>query len=182
MRVANLTRVLLAAAWLLGAPCVGLAQSASAIPMQDNQAAAADARVPKQPLAWSSLDAEQQRLLQPLQGQWSQMRPERQHRLAERARRWATLPPQRQQQIHQRLTRWAAMTPEQRRAWRENARAFHDLTPAERARVREAFQRFRALPPEQREALREKWRSINPQQRKQWLQSGQPAPHRPRGH
>lgn len=167
MRAAILS-MMLAAVCLFGAPGIGTAQTAPPISMQRAPAPSAEAATPAQPLAWSSLDAGQQRLLAPLRAQWNQMHPERQNRLAEHARHWATLPPERQQQIHQRLARWAAMTPEQRRAWRENARAFHNLTPAERARVREAFRKFQSLSPAERRALRARWRAMPPQKRMRW--------------
>lgn len=175
--------MLLVAACLSGAPGAGFAQADPAIPMQP---ASANAEAPKQPLQWSSLSADQQRMLAPLQGEWNQMQPGRQHRLAEHALHWATLPPERQQQIQERLTRWSQMTPEQRRQVRENARAFHNLTPAERARVSEAFRKFQSLPPEQRRALRERWRTMTPEQRHRWAtgQADRPVPVHPpaKGH
>lgn len=185
MRVPALP-VFLVAAYLFCASGVVLAQSSSAMPMQ-RPTSGADAGAPRQPLAWSSLSADQQRMLAPLQGEWNQMHPARQHRLAEHAVHWAALPPQHQDQIRERLTRWANMTPEQRRQVRENARAFHNLTPAERAKVSEAFRKFQSLPPEQRRALRERWRTMTPEQRRRWAtgQADNPVPmHAPahRGH
>jgi Protein of unknown function (DUF3106) len=142
------------------APVVPLRAAPPGEPMQGG--------MPKQPLDWSSLSADQQRMLAPVRNQWDQLPPRRQRRLADHASHWATMPPGKQVMIRKRLTQWAAMTPEQRRQLRENARAFHDLSPEQRARVREAFQRFQSLPPAKRRALRERWHSMSPQQRLHW--------------
>lgn len=166
MRVSRLP-VLLAFAWLIGVTGSALAQTRPAAPLP-RPMPAADAGGPGQPLAWSSLSADQQRMLAPLQGEWNQMQPGRQHRLAEHARHWTTLPPERRQQIQERLTRWSHMTPAQRRQVRENARTFHELSPEQRAKISEAFRKFQSLPPEQRRVLRERWRAMSPQQRMRW--------------
>lgn len=162
MRGATLA-MFLAAACLFGASRAALAQTA--VPMQS---APTGNDASRQPIAWSSLSAAQQRMLAPLQGQWDQMKPGRQQHLAQNAERWAALPPEHQQQIRERLTRWAAMTPDERRQLRENARAFHDLTPEERAKVRAAFHKFQSLSPAERRALRARWRAMPPQQRMHW--------------
>lgn len=176
--------LLLATSCLVVAPSA-FAQATSATTAQDAAHAGMEANVPKQPLAWSSLSAEQQRMLAPVRNQWDQMQPGRQRHLAEHANHWADLPPQRQQQIQQRLTRWANMTPEQRRQLRDNARAFHDLTPEQRAKVRAAYERFRALSPAERQALRERWQKMPPAQRMHWADEHpehsppmRPPPHR----
>ncbi|TAN03858.1 MAG: DUF3106 domain-containing protein [Rhodanobacteraceae bacterium] len=185
MRAWALSAWLLAVTGLVAVPRASVAQSAPNPPTQvQTSAPTPDANTTRQPLAWSSLDPDQQRMLAPLQSQWSQMPPERQQRLAAHATRWASLPPERQQRIHERLTRWAAMTPEQRRQLRQNVRAFHNLTPAERARVDAAFHRFQSLSPAERRALRERWHH---QQRMRWDagHAGHPIPmHMPahRGH
>lgn len=165
-----------AAVFLLGAVCLLAlpwtlhAQSAQAATATQDAAPISPAQrhAPQPPLAWSSLDPAQQRMLAPVQTQWDQLRPARQHQLAEHADKWATLPAKRQQQIRERLTRWAAMTPQQRRQLRENARAYDKLTPEQRIKVREAFKKFQSLSPAERKALRERWRKLPPAQRKQW--------------
>lgn len=124
--------------------------------------------MPKQPLDWSSLSADQQRMLAPVRSQWDRLPPRRQRRLADHASHWAAMPPEKRELIRERLARWAAMTPEQRHQLRENARAFHDLSPEQRAKVREAFRRFQSLPPAKRRVLRERWHSMSPQQRLHW--------------
>ena len=182
MRIPTLAMALLAAC-LATAPCVAFAQASPSIPMHGAPSKPVDAGA-QQPLAWSGLSADQQRMLAPLQGQWNQLEPARQRRLAERARHWATLPPEHRQQIRERLHRWAMMTPEQRRQLRANTRAFHDLTPAERAKVSEAFHKFQSLPPAERRALRERWRAMSPQQRMRWAadDADKPIPMHPPAH
>ncbi|MGH8113491.1 MAG: DUF3106 domain-containing protein [Rhodanobacteraceae bacterium] len=173
---------LLVAACLIGAGWRVDAQTTSAIPTQPaTQGPQAQAHTPKAPLAWSSLGADQQRMLAPIRNQWEQLRPARQHRLAAHAHHWATLSPARQRQIRARLTRWAAMSPAQRRQLRQNARVFHNLTPEERAKVSEAFKKFQSLPAEQRRALRQRWRAMPPNERMRWATEhpGQPMPMHP---
>ena len=167
MRVPTLP-ALLAMVCLLSTPCAVPAQTSAAIPMHQPSVAQADTGVFQQPLAWSSLSPEQQRVLAPVQGQWNQLQPQRQQWFATRAQHWATLPPKQQRQIRKRLTRWAEMTPAQRLQLRENARAFHDLTPTDRAKVSAAFRMFQSLSPAERRALRERWRTMPPQQRSRW--------------
>jgi len=162
--------MLLAVALLFGAPMLAFAQSAP-------QAASSAA-----PVAWNALSPQQQAQLAPLRDQWDQLPSKRQQQLSGNAQRWATLPPDRQQDIHERLQRWANMTPQQREQLRQNMRAFKQMSPQERAKVKQAFQQFQSLPPEQRRALREQWRTADPQQRQQWLRSGQSEPRKPRGH
>jgi hypothetical protein len=182
MRIPMLTTVLFAAC-LAAAPCATFAQTTPPILMQNALSESVNAGT-AQPLAWSALSADQQRMLAPLQGQWDQLQPARQRRLAERARHWATLPPEHRQQIRERLRRWATMTPEQRRQLHENTRAFHDLSPAERAKVNEAFRKFQSLPPAERRALRERWRAMSPEQRHRWAteHADKPIPAHPPAH
>lgn len=176
----RLATAVLAAACLLALPWSARAQNAPAS-MPVTQVTPAHQGKPMPPLAWSSLDAAQQRMLAPVQGQWDQLKPAHQHRLAEHATQWAGLPPARQKIIGDRLSRWAQMTPEQRRQLRENARAFHKLSPDEREKVRAAFEHFRSLPPDQRKILRERWRQMPPAQRMQWANqhSNPPIPMHP---
>lgn len=169
--------VLLAAVCLLGAASRADAQMGGTTPMQRaTPAPQTQADTAKPALPWSSLSAEQQRMLAPVRNQWNQLHPARQQRLAAHARHWASLPPMHQRQIQKRLARWAAMSPAQRHQLRENARVFHNLTPDERARVSEAFKKFQALPPEQQHELRQRWHAMTPNERLRWAteHSGQP--------
>lgn len=183
MRGPMLTIALLAACFAVS--FTAFAQAGPPIPMQSASSEPANASTAQQPLAWSALSTDQQRMLAPLQGQWNQLQPARQRRLAEHAQHWATLPPEHRQQIRERLHRWSTMTPEQRHRVRENARAFHDLSPAERAKVSEAFRKFQSLPPAERRALRERWRTMTPEQRHRWAteHADKPIPmHPPASH
>lgn len=179
-----MSKVVSAAALLVAIPLAALAQStptaAPSGPPQVLPAAPGPAAsgAMHQPLPWSSLDAQQQRMLAPLQSQWAGMHPWRQHRLAEHALHWATLPVARQQEIQARIARWAAMTPEQRRELRENARAFHKLTPEQRAKVTDAYDRFQSLSPAERRALWERWRAAHPGARHSRAE-GSPSPSPP---
>lgn len=169
--------VWLAAACLLGLPCLAHAQDGS-IPMHppaSTQVAPVSPHAVDTPLAWSELDATQQQMLAPMRGQWNRLPPARQHRLAVHAHKWARLPSAQRKMILGRLARWAKMSPEQRQQLRENALAYYHLSPAERERISQAFQEFQSLPPAQQRALRERWREMQPKQRMRWSGGHPPA-------
>jgi len=135
-----------------------------AFAMQDQPSAQpADVAAPSAaPVAWTSLTADQQRLLAPVQSQWPQLPPRQQQRLIRRAERWQTLPPEAQERARARLARFAAMTPDERAAARQRLHEFQQLPPEEKQRIREARQRFHDMTPEERRALREQFESAQP--------------------
>ena len=75
----------------------------------------------------------------------------------------------------ERRARWDAMTPEQRDRLRHGARNFRDLPPELREKMRESMQVVRQLPEDQRRGLKERWRAMDPEQRRQWLEAGGPG-------
>jgi hypothetical protein len=110
--------------------------------------------------AWSELTPGQQEKLAPLRDRWDQMPASRRVHALERMERRA---------------RWDAMTPEQRDRLRHGARNFRDLPPELRENMRESMQVVRQLPEDQRRELKERWRAMDPEQRRRWLEAGGPG-------
>lgn len=109
---------------------------------------------------------------------WDELAPEQQKHLARLKDKWDTLPASRRVQAlehAQRRARWEAMTPEQRERIRKGMRNYRDLSPAQREQMREAMRVMRSLPAEERQALADKWRSLDPEQRRAWLETGGPG-------
>jgi len=109
---------------------------------------------------------------------WDQLAPEQQKALARLKDEWNTLPASRRVlalEHAQRRARWEAMTPEQRERIRKGMRNYRDLSPAQRQQMREALRVMRGLPAEERQALADKWRSLDPEQRRAWLETGGPG-------
>jgi hypothetical protein len=110
--------------------------------------------------AWSELTPEQQEKLAPLRDRWDQMPASRRVHALERVERRA---------------RWDALSPEQRERLRDGARNFRDLPPELREKMRASMQVVRSLPEEERRELKERWRAMDPEQRRRWLEAGGPG-------
>jgi hypothetical protein len=110
--------------------------------------------------AWSELTPQQREQLAPLRERWDQMPASRRVHALERMERRA---------------RWEAMTPEQRERLRHGARNFRDLPPELREKMRASMQVVRQLPEGQRTQLQQRWRAMDPEQRRQWLEAGGPG-------
>lgn len=109
---------------------------------------------------------------------WDELTPEQRKHLARHEGEWDTLPASRRVQAlehAQRRARWEAMTPEQRDRIRKGMRNYRDLSPAQREQMREAMRVMRGLPAQERQALADKWRSLDPEQRRAWLETGGPG-------
>lgn len=109
---------------------------------------------------WAQLSPAQQAKLAPLAPHWDQMSASRRVRALERLERKA---------------RWDAMSPEQREKLRDGARNFRDLPPELREKMRLSMATLRQLPEAERKELFRLWRSLDPQQRRAWLEQGGPG-------
>ena len=110
--------------------------------------------------SWAELSPPQQEKLAPLREGWDQMPASRRVRALERMERRA---------------RWEAMTPEQRERLRHGARNFRDLPPELRETMRASMQRIHLLPEAERRQIKERWRAMDPEQRRKWLEAGGPG-------
>ena len=109
---------------------------------------------------------------------WAQLTPQQQERLAPLRDRWDQMPASRR--VHameraERRARWDALTPEQRDRLRDGARNFRDMPPELREKMRASMKRLHELPEEQRRELKARWRAMDPEQRRKWLESGGPG-------
>jgi hypothetical protein len=109
---------------------------------------------------------------------WRELTPEQQEKLAPLRERWDQMPASRRVHALERMerrARWDAMTPEQRDRLRHGARNFRDLPPELREKMRESMKVVRQLPEAQRNELQQRWRAMDPEQRRQWLEAGGPG-------
>ena len=107
--------------------------------------------------AWEQLSADQREtLLAPVRERWNRSPPERRAQLLEHARRWQ------------------AMSPEQREHARDGMRRWRDLPPDKRHQAQALFEHSRTLPAEERKALMQRWKAMNPEQRKAWVEAHPP--------
>lgn len=107
---------------------------------------------------------------------WEQLSPEQREALSTPLReRWNQAAYEQRLRWLRQAQRWQNLTPDERKAARNGMRAYRKADPQTREKLREVFQNLRNASPEQRAALREKWRSLSPEQRKQWLDAGGPG-------
>jgi hypothetical protein len=119
---------------------------------------------------WSSLSADQQRLLSRLSGQWEALPPQRQQALASGSQRWLGMSPDQRTQAKQRFSQWQQLPPERRQALRQRWQEFRALPPERQQAARENLHKFQQLPPEQRQQLRQRWQRATPTQRQNMVQ------------
>ena len=113
----------------------------------------ANAQSSKQNPSWAQLTPEQQKILEPIQGEWSKLDAPRKQKWIGITQRYPKMGPEEQARLQKRMQEWATLTPEQRRA------------------ARDKYREFEQLPPQERQAIREKW-----DQYKQELAQKPPAP------
>lgn len=109
---------------------------------------------------------------------WSELSPAQREKLAPLQERWDSLPASRRVNALERMerqARWDALSPEERDALRRGARNFRDLPPELRQQMRVSMAATRALPEAERRELFQRWRSLDPAQRRAWLEAGGPG-------
>ena len=109
---------------------------------------------------------------------WNELSPAQQETLARLRDHWDQLPASRRVRALEwveRKARWDAMTPEQREKLRAGARNFRDLPPELREKMRASMDVVRQLPEPERRELKERWRAMDPEQRRRWLEAGGPG-------
>ena len=109
---------------------------------------------------WEALTETQRRYLRRHEAEWDKLPASRRVLAMERA---------------ERRMRWDAMSPAQREKIRKGMRHYRELTPGQREQLRKAFRSMRALPEAERRTLMEQWRSLDPEQRRAWLDAGGPG-------
>jgi len=134
---------------------------------------------------------------------WDHLSPAQREAIIDVVReRWNRDPGQRQRML-QHAERWRQMTPEQRRQAMQGQRRWEQMSPEERQRARAAYEQshgrppgdrmrgpsgergrlrseFETLPPDQQDALRQQWKSLTPEQRREWIRTHRRAGDGPR--
>src|SRR5512134_1537115 len=80
------------------------------------------------PVPWSSLSADEQKLLNRFGDRWDSLPPEQQQRLVRGTRRWMAMTPEQRQRAQARHARWKELTPEQRERARKSWRRYQELS------------------------------------------------------
>jgi hypothetical protein len=109
---------------------------------------------------------------------WNELTPAQREKLAPLQSRWDTMPASRRVNALERMerqARWESLTPEQREALRRGARNFQEMPPELRQQMRASMAATRALPEAERRELFKLWRSLDPEQRRAWLEAGGPG-------
>ena len=106
--------------------------------------------------AWSSLNAEQRKVLGPLERDWSSIDAARKSKWLEVAARFPAMPAADQQRVQERMAEWARMT------------------PTERGRARLSFQESKQFSPEQKQARWEAYQALPDDERKALADRNQP--------
>lgn len=105
---------------------------------------------------------------------WDQLSPaQRDLVIAPLRDRW-NADPQVRERLFQHAQRWQQLTPQQRARMRHGLGKWEHMDPQQRETMRALFHKMRDLTPEQRTALREQWRSMTPQQRREWVDANRP--------
>lgn len=106
---------------------------------------------------------------------WQELEVGQRADLADFADRWDTLPAQRRLRILRRHEHWRNLPEAERRTMREGVRNFRRMPPRLRMKMRASLDAVRALPVPQQRRLRGLWRSMTPEQRREWLERGGPG-------
>ena len=112
--------------------------------------------------SWISLNAEQRKVLGPLERDWSSIDAARKSKWLEVAARFPAMPAADQQRVQERMAEWARMT------------------PSERGRARLSFQESKQFSPEQKQARWEAYQALPDDERKALADRNQPKASAPR--
>jgi hypothetical protein len=107
-------------------------------------------------VAWSSLTAQQQQALSPLQRDWTSLDTTRRQKWMEVASRFPNMPAGERQRVQARMAEWAR------------------LTPAERTQARLQFQEVRQLPAPERNAKWQAYQALPDAEKKSLAQRAKP--------
>ncbi len=110
---------------------------------------------------WDQLDAAQRaQLIAPIRERFDNSDAEGRAKMLEHARRWQ------------------AMTPEQRVNARHGMHRWKNLPAEQQHEARALYGMLKTLPDAERTALRERWRTMTPEQRRQWADAHPPQAER----
>jgi hypothetical protein len=122
-------------------------------------------------LDWSTLSAEQRRLLAPFAAGWTTLPAAQQQQLHANAAHWQQLEPAAQARLQQRLAQLLALPAPQRQQLRLRHQRHAGLSPALRAALARGHAEYLAQPEERRAAERSTFAALAPAQRRAYLLS-----------
>ncbi len=106
--------------------------------------------------------------------EWERLAPaQREALVAPLRERWDANPDQRARML-ERAERWRAMTPRERERARHGVKRWQHMSPEKREQMRALYGRLRTLPDAERQALRERWKAMDPEQRRRWVDANPP--------
>ena len=106
---------------------------------------------------------------------WNELSEAQRRDMAHLSARWDGLPAWRRVQILERWQRWQAVPPEQRETLRRGEANYRSLSPRLRAQMRRSLAAVSRLPPAEQRRLRARWRELDPEGRRAWLERGGPG-------
>lgn len=106
---------------------------------------------------------------------WSELDERQRADLIEFAAHWDRMPAQRRSRLLARHAHWRGLPEAERRTLREGVRNFRRMPPHLRVKMRASIEAVRDLPPPRQRRLRALWRSMSPEQRREWLERGGPG-------
>jgi hypothetical protein len=119
-----------------------------------------------QPLAWSSLGAEQRALLAAFETQWDRLGESQQQQLLHNAEHWQRLDPAAQAHLLVRLRDWQNLPAPLRSRIRERFAVYRELEPERQQALSHHLEQWRAADPAERDAQRARFDALRPAQRR----------------
>jgi hypothetical protein len=127
-------------------PAKSAAKTAKAAPKQRAS------KVPGRP-SWAELNAEHQRVLEPLKPGWDELDAARKKKWIGIAKRYPKMKPEAQARVQKRMQIWANLSPEQRRQARDNYREAAKASRVRHKDLRQQWAEYQSLSPVERERL-----------------------------
>jgi len=103
--------------------------------------------------AWAQLDAQQQKVLEPLKPGWDNIAPDNKTKWLGIAKRYPKMKPEEQERVQRRMEKWANLSPEQRRLARDNFRTASKVSREKHKDLRQQWAEYQALSPNERQSL-----------------------------
>lgn len=102
---------------------------------------------------WSQLNAQERKILAPLQDVWDQLEDKRKSKWRRIAALYPKMNAEEQARVQQRMKQWVSLSPEQRQVARDAYKQHEALAPQKKRELAEKWRAFRKLPPEKRHEL-----------------------------
>lgn len=105
-------------------------------------------------VAWSQLNAEQRKVLNPLASEWDTLRPWQREKMLDIAKDYPKMSADKQALVQKRLSNWSRMTPYERENARKKHMQFQSLTNDKKNELRKKWLEYQKLSETERAKLR----------------------------